>query len=575
MNNLFKPIITCLLMPLGMWAQSDLGNIQLNVTRAFEGEVQQARKINDIPRIEDTIRTDVNLDYQIRPQSILTDFKPEPLSPARIRRVPGEKLPKLMVRLGAGNYLTPLAELSFTSDRSRNQSWGVKARHFSTQSGVPNLHHVKEQGASNANFLSENKLSGHYRRFFRDYTLTTRAEGFYYANNLYGVPALDWNSDLEYSDIERQYFLGGNANISLNSQKTKQDRFFDDGHLHYHFVMDAFSSQEHFVSLPTKWSFPVDDQLLKFDLTAQYQNTANNDLATSAEYVNIQAKPNLDYVQEEISVNIGLNFIYNDNNFVYQGEDIDLTSVFIFPEVVARYRVAPNVFELFGGIDYDFRLNTITDIIREAPWMNPGMRLQPTRREDYFAGMNLLIIPGLSLEGSGRYVNWRDKAAFFRDPNSFLDPEALQGLDLRYLNGNELNLAGSLNYKFNSHLSFGTNLSYSRFEFEGDIPYHLAPWRGGFNTRYNFRNKIGVKLDIIYVGTREAFNPNHYEDAPWADDFHVLPSFWDADLQVDYYFNQNLTAFIKVHNAFASRYDMFLGYGAQRFLGLIGFSFKL
>lgn len=571
--------LALLWLPVLTFAQNDLGNIQLDVTRAFDGEVQQARKINDIPRVNDTLRTEVNLNYQIRPRSVYTDFKPEPLTPALIRRVPAPKLPKLMVRLGAGNYLTPLAEVSFNSDRSRNQSWGVKARHFSTQTGVPNTHFAKIQNASNVNFLSENKLSAHYRRFFRDYTFTTRAEGFYLANNLYGVPAADWNSDIEYGDAPtRQSFLGATGNVSLSSQKSKQNRLFDDGHMQYHYLVDRSGSDEHFVSFPTSWSFPVEDQLVKLDFTTQYQRASASENNMLAEYLSFQAYPHLDYVKDELSVNLGLNFIYNDHNLIYRGEQQDLDNVFVFPQAIARYRVAPDVFELFGGVDYDFSLQTTADIIREVPWMNPGLRLQPTRKEDFFVGSNVLVMPGLSLEATARYVNWRDRAVFYRDPMSMINGGDLQGLDLRYISGNELGLSGSLQYKYSTALNFGANLAFSRYEFEGDVPYHLAPWRGGLHTRYSFRNKIAVKAELIYVGTREAFDPNTFDepdDLLWNEDFHVLPSFWDIDIQVDYFFNQNLTAFLKIHNAFARRYDMYLGYGAQRFLALAGFSFKL
>lgn len=576
-------MLSLLWLPTLVFAQSDLGNIQLDVTRAFEGEVQQARKINDIPRIDDTLSTDVQLDYQIRPRSVFTDFAPEPLSPARIKRVPAAKLPKVMARLGVGNYRTPLAELSFASDRSRNQSWGVKGRHFSTQSGVPNTHFGEVQDLSNVNFLSENNLSAHYRRFFRDYTLTTRAQGFYFANNLYGVPALDWNEDLVYGDPTRQSFLGGMANVSLNSQKTKQNRLYDDGHLQYRFLVDRFGSDEHHVAFPTRWSFPVDDQLVKFDLNAEYQNASSTttDYQMMAEYVSVHAYPHLDYIQDELSLNIGLNFIYNDNNLIYRGEQQDLDNVFLYPEIIARYGVAPDVFELFGGVNYDFSLNTTADIIREVPWMNPGLRLQPTRKEDFFVGSSVLVIPGLSLEATARYVNWRDLATFYRDPIAMTNANALQGMDIRYITGNELGLSGSVQYKYSTDLSFGSHLSYSRYEFEGgDIPYHLAPVRGGLNVRYTFRNKIALKTELIYMGEREAFNPQAediaaLETVVWDDDFHVLPAFWDMDVQIDYFFSQNLNVFLKVHNAFASRYDMYLGYGAQRFLFLAGLSFKL
>ena len=571
---LFMAGVTSDLMAQG----SDLGNIQLDVIRAFEGQVQQARKLNDIPKIQDTLRSEVELDYRIKPRSVFTDFTPNPLAPARIRRVHADKLPKLMVRFGAGNYLTPLAEVSFNSERSRNQSWGVQARHFSTQSGVSNVHYAERQGLNNVNFLSENKLGGHYRRFFNTYTLSTQAEGFYYANNYYGVPSLpnDFNNTLDYGDVERQHYLGTKASVSLMSQKSKHDRIFDEARVGYHYLTDRFGSDEHFVAIPTKWSFPVDDYLAKIDFNTHIQSAQADSNALNAQYANFHIFPHIEYLKDNMSFVLGGHIIYNHNEVMYRNEEVDVQNFYVFPQLTGRLKVVPNVIEFYGGVDYDFRMQNTADLTREIPWLNPGILVQPTRKIDGFAGVDFLIMPGLNLDIKGQYMDWRNRPLVYRDPLFFQQTNSLQGLDLLYVTGNELSLSGSLQYQYSDDLRFGARLAYSRYEFEdGAIPYHLAPWRGGINTTYNFRKKIVFKTELVYIGQREAFNPNNFANDQFPEDFHILSPFWDVDFQVDYYFNNNLTAFIKIHNMLAYRYDMYLGYGAQRFLAMAGFSFRL
>ncbi len=572
------------LLGASVFAQGNLGNIQLEVTRAFEGQVQQPRKINDLPRINDTIRSEVQLDYQIRPRNVFTNFSPEPLAPARIRRVTADKLPKLMVAIGAGNFFTSMADISFNSDRSRDQSWGMKFRHFSTHTGVPDLVFSEGDNASQfPNFLSENRLSGHYRRFFRNYTLTTRAEGFYDAVNYYGVPLIDgFNNEFIFGDVGRQQYLGTKAEIDFESQRSKSESWFDQGTVSYHYIQDAFGSRENWLNVPTRWSFPVDDILANIDLRTTFLQARSDTNALDAQYLNVHLNPHVEYLRDNLALNIGAHFIFNDNSVVYRGDEEKVNRFIPRPNVTGRLTVVPNVMEVFGGFDYDFRMNNTLDLTREVPWLNPGVLIRPTRKSEGFFGTSFLFMSGLNVELKAQYIFWGDRALIYRDPSFATDVNGLQGLQVRYLDGTELGLNGRIRYQVNDDLRLGMNLAYSRYDnftYRGGAtaPFHLAPWRGGFDAQYMFRKKIGLQAKLVYVGSREAFDPslldNNAQNPLGVNP--ILDAFWDMDMSIDFYFNDNLTAFLRVHNAFASRYDLYLGYGAQRFLTLAGFSFRL
>ena len=75
---------------------------------------------------------------------------------------PLPKLYKTHINLGIGNYLTPLAEVSITNERSRNSSYGIYARHFSTNGRIK-----LDNGEREFAGYMDNDISLFGKKFFR------------------------------------------------------------------------------------------------------------------------------------------------------------------------------------------------------------------------------------------------------------------------------------------------------------------------------------------------------------------------------------------------------------------------
>src|SRR4030065_2153483 len=95
-----------------------------------------ARKRSFLPEMNDTTRIKPVFKYDITIKPFLPEYTISPIKAASLLPDPLPKLYKSYINLGIGNYITPLAELSITNERSKKGAIGFYARHFSTNGKV-------------------------------------------------------------------------------------------------------------------------------------------------------------------------------------------------------------------------------------------------------------------------------------------------------------------------------------------------------------------------------------------------------------------------------------------------------
>lgn len=110
-------------IPLFLFAQDINRNV--TVVKPYEPSLSDANKINILPKFEDTTTVTPSFDYSVLPVRINVPFEPKTINAAKMLGTPLEKLYKSYLKLGIGNYFTPLAEYNFNSLRSKDHSYGV------------------------------------------------------------------------------------------------------------------------------------------------------------------------------------------------------------------------------------------------------------------------------------------------------------------------------------------------------------------------------------------------------------------------------------------------------------------
>ena len=112
---------------------SNVYNERVVVTSRYRPVVEETQKINVAPTITDTVATmPKTFTYDISTRRLTSLYEPSRIKAARIIGEPATKLYNNYIKLGFGNYLSPLAEVYFNSLRNDNKTYGIRATHRSS-----------------------------------------------------------------------------------------------------------------------------------------------------------------------------------------------------------------------------------------------------------------------------------------------------------------------------------------------------------------------------------------------------------------------------------------------------------
>ena len=179
-RNLIIPVLIIFsLFPVNAQVKKQDTGLKREVTlyNPYKPSLPDSKKRSFLPDMNDTSKVRPSFRYDVKTTPFLPEYTISPIKAAALLPDPLPKLYKSYVNIGLGNYLTPLAEISITNERSKKGSIGFYGRHFSTNGNVE-LENGKKAFAG----YMDNDASLFGRRFFRknvlegslDYTGKTR-----------------------------------------------------------------------------------------------------------------------------------------------------------------------------------------------------------------------------------------------------------------------------------------------------------------------------------------------------------------------------------------------------------------
>ncbi len=556
-----------------LWAQPEktgsLGQFELSVTEAYKAQVAQAQKIMPQPNPTDTVQEKLPVSYRISSQALPIRFNPEALPPARIKRIEVPALYQGLVKAGFGLYNTPFLEAYYNSKRSSRQSFGLHARHFSTQNGVRDIRFED-------NALSRNSLGGYYKRFFRTYTLSAQAQMNLDKYSYYGQPALGLTpEDTSLGEAPYNWYRHFGAEVGLTEASKKSLGWLQKSTLGFNHLNDNYGSQENDVNLQSRWLLPAADKDLKVDLNLWYFNSAYDSLYTGADSSNLydqgtfqlQFRPHINATWGELIFDFGLNIysVSQTDSRVAQARN----DLYFFPELVVNYPIVKNVLQVSGGIKGSVQRNTYRQLTQANPYLTPGLSHVPMRTTDAFVNLKGKLSSTTTFTLQGGFRQRAGQALFYRNPFFFQD-SMNYGLEVRYGIVNSAYVEGALSVLVFDNLSVGAQALLRNLEVQGgERAWHLPNFTGALNAAYTFREKIKVATQMDFVGPRQAFDQLENQQLE-----SMLPGYVDAQLELEYIYNSKISAFIKAANLFNSQYDFYLGYRAQSINFLMGFAYR-
>jgi hypothetical protein len=519
---------------------------EVRVVKPYTPTLSDASKINLLPEFNDTIRVNPDFGYVVFPKRFETDYKIDPIKPAKMVGLPISRLYKSQLTLGLGNYNTPFMELIINQSRAKTTQLGFYFNHQSSNGKIKLENSEKVNAGYNDNLM---KLYG--KKIFKESVLEADISGGFNAVQYYGYnPDIDTVLDKK-KNIQKIYSAG--AGLKYYSMHPDSNHLNYKTGLDYGLVNDFYKNTEHKVDFNTALNKKIGDQVVGGDLRIRYLDfTGSQD---SANYSLIDIAPWYGKNTEDWKFLVGLNMNYDQSKAI----------VSLYPRANFEFNVVPRVLIPYLGISGYNEVNNYAKILHENPFLTPGTYLSNTNH-------SMVLYGGLK----GRYSNqmaFNLKASYEKNDSMYFfvndSSNVLRNTFVAtYDNGSVLSLGAEVSWHQSEKLQILMKANYYDYQLDSlEHPWHKPAFEATVAADYNLRDKILIGTDVFYRGKRYAPGTS--------GNVNQLKGYIDANLSVEYRYTKVLSFFIRLNNLTASNYQVWNQYPVQRFQVLAGFSYAL
>lgn len=570
MNNLYKnqKIKTLSIFLIGVVATfniyaQDAIKKEVKVVKPYEPTLSGASKINLLPDVEDD-NTQYNVhpdySYSINPQKMVSGFDVRPISSAKMVAPPLSRYYKTYLKLGMGNYFTPLAEISINSLRSKDKIYGINFNHLSSR-GKVKLENNEKVFAG----YGKTGASIYGKKIMRNAEFSGNAgvntdKVFAYGYN----PELD--TVLDKNDIKQNY-LTLNAGIQLKSLRTDSNRFIYNLALDYHYFQDLESNKENDILIAADILQGFGDKLIglrtKTHLISQNMDGAFN-------FGQVFLNPYFTKANREWRFELGANAIIHH---------ADSTTKFGFtPNINLQFNIIPQIMTAYLGANGSWKINSYRNVVNENPFIIPIQQNlnAPTKNNlETFAGLKGNFSSQLSYQINGFYSVVKDMVLYANavstDGNMIGNQFSIVRDDAE-LTG----LEAEISYSLDEKIKISSLLSVVEYDLEMfEYAWHKPSLTYEISGEYNLHGKIIVHVDFIGVGKRYASAIDISDTENIGSEVEELKGTLNINLGAEYRYSKTISAFIDVYNLTGTNYNQWLFYPTQKFLLIAGFTYSL
>ncbi len=532
-------------------AQQDIKK-EIVVVKPYQPSLSDAFKINVLPEVSDSLEISPDFVYAIHPKKYETGFNIEPINAASIVAQPLSKLTKSYLKLGFGNYITPLAELNVSSLRARDQSMGIYLKHNSINGKLKLDKDTKIKPG-----YSDNTVRIYGKKMYRNSNLSGNIRAGYLGINYYGIPPPPPDSSLviPYDDIQQNYFTTG-AEIRYKATHDDTTDLIYDTRINYNYIQDKFNISQHAISLSGDFVKYINKQTI--GLNAGFQHFISSGTIVTPSLSIIRLNPWLARKTGEYTYLIGVKIVPE----IY-GE----LSMHIYPVARLDISVVDKILGVYLGINGYLQENDMNRIIAENPYVRPGIRLKSTSHKFIVTGgLKGSLTSKISYDASFDYSLVDDMYFYVNDSVPILKNHMTAVQD----DYEAFRVYGELSYRYSEKLWFHVNQNIYKYNLDNELhPWHRPLYDLTFSCRYNLRNKILANLDIFYTGQQYA------RSFSTAEDPYPIAGTLDFNIGMEYRYTDILSVFLRLNHILGSENFMYYQYPTMKFNLMAGFTYSL
>ncbi len=537
------------ILPAGVTAQEVLSK-EVQVVKPYTPTISDAFKIRFAPRLDDTLKVETRFNYYIQPVMEPIDFRVKSLESIPLRK---ERLPDLkhsFVRLGFGNYWTPLAELDINTTRNKNSSLGVNMSHISSQG------RIKIPGDTSKVYAgyARNDVKMYGQRFFNRSTLSGDVHFNEQHHYLYGfstdtlgngalvTPIADRLFTKQDIPTQMHLVVGGQFRLKADERGRKGFWYQLDGG--YDFLLDAQKEMEHNGNLLFQFSQHFKSWQFGGDIGADYAYRQRP--SDSIHYVIARADPWVGFQWNYITLKAGPKLAMDRN----------ASKFYFYPNVLMEVNITNKVVPYLGLNGY-YENNNYLKISKENPFVADDLDILPTNhRFIALGGLRGRFLPRVAFN---LYVSWEDVENWH-----FYVPDTTEAYDNRYIveydDGSLLSMGGEVSLRQSERLSIILKGNYYRYTLDSlPAPWHKPQWDATVTTRYAFDEKLMLQADVYLLGAQQV--PSVDLVAYGAT--KQLDGLIDVNLSAEYQFTQAFSVFGRINNMISDNYYVWQNYPIQ------------
>lgn len=581
--------------------QDTIYNENVIVTGAYKPEIELRPKMLVAPTTSDTLMSlHHQFGYSVHPQRLTSIFDPSRIKAARIIAEPKSRLFHNYLRVGMGNYWSPMLEASYNSTANRLTTYGARLTHNSSWGKIGDADSPAEYYGANhysqtdLDLFGQHILKGKYQLYgnfhydndynmfygFSDTTLNR------YQNLRHGYPAdsIDnWRDDLKNSDLKSMYnyFRFGAGFRSLPSKYSSwnydallnvDDLMGSLGHNEFGLnlngiVTHSFSSNTSktidnaSVSLRMRWNQYHQQFDLK-NLPLGYNDTIAgvNDDSRNRALVNIN--PFATFSVAKFNVHLGAALSIN------QYSRPNAPHTYLLPDVtVSRSFAAESITLTAGALGTDTP-NTWNDMRLANPYAIGSDDVRSVRHYTYFLAAHYKIVKRLHLDAKASYNLYHDYMTYELDPrfelNNVFRPkyesfsQTVLGADLTFINDEMISLTLGATYYSGEGLDEDTlpGLYHPNYDI------HLV-------THINYNDKLLFHLQALVLSEMNAAYAYDATSQKYVFT-ETVPLRYNFNAEAEYRYNRALSFFLRIENIACQRYQYWLNYPSQRIRFTLG-----
>ncbi len=540
------------------------------IVKAYTPTISDAFKVKSTPVLNDSVaQKKKQIQYTIFSVPVASTYTPAKGRATNIDRPKPIDIYDNYATLGFGNFTSVLAEFYSNFQIDRTDNLGLYLHHNSSQGGIDEV--VLEDKFYNS------VLDLNYTSRKRDYTYGLEVGAEHQLYNWYGLPEIPTLTQTQIDAIDPQQNYYG---FKLGGKLQFDEQYFKKATLKYRFFGDALGSVEHHVVAKPTFEFEMGNSLITTNfigdyLSGSFDRDRDPILQTPNNYgvLNLGVHPSLVILRDNLTVNLGAAFYYSIDT---ENEDND---IFFYPKVTASYRLLEESVIAYGGLEGDLQQNTYRDAVQNNPYVSPTLIVAPTNTSyDAYVGLKGKISDVVSYNFRGSYVSEDEKPLFVSNERPTLQLEGYDygnSFSYRYDDINTLVGYGELNVEVNKKFKLGASAEYFNYSTEDEQEaWNLPELKASVYLDYQINTQWFFGAQLFYVGEREDID-NTLISVPGITEANVtLDSFFDANVNLGYRINDQLSFFVKGNNLAGENYQRWVNFPVQGIQFLGGATYK-